>query len=85
MDFFTNETPILFRFNKKFLGLKVFSRNSSSNEIGFIWDDNGSFISLNLNLAEFPDVPQLTNVDNIPDLKHVKLELDGSDNLTVDR
>jgi len=79
MDIFTDETEIPLELNDEFVGLKIFGRNGSSyREIAFL-ETNGvngmAPIILNLSpLESFPPVPN--NLYEIPDLKHVKLEIE---------
>jgi len=79
MDIFTDETEIPLELNDEFVGLKIFGRNGSSyREIAFL-ETNGvngmaPIILILSPLKSFPPVPN--NLYKIPDLKHVKLEIE---------
>lgn len=81
VDLFTNQNEIPIILDDKFVGLRVFARNSSNREISFLEDDKDSTSTLILNLDplnSFPVAPTnfLDEDSENEDLRHVKIEIE---------
>jgi hypothetical protein len=76
MDIYSDDPKMPITISDSFLGLRIKSRNTPRQEIGFIWTRRGRKVNLNLNLRSYPRVFSSHNPTNIPNFKHIKLEIE---------